>query len=481
MPSLSPRSMPALVITGLLIVTLPLASAVLIGIVYVDRLLEQTEHLVEQGVEVTRQSRLLQEQVRAMERSARQYQVLGDPSLITLYEKHQASFLKTLDVMETFELKGVAQWNLEQMREDSRLILRSMTELPSDTPELGVTLDNFSRMSELAEGMAIQGNEFIDSELDRLTKTADNARRYLAWSIAAVLPGVALLIILFTFILSRPLRLLSRAIHDLGKGQLNKTIRIKGPPEELQALGDQLEWLRAQLRAINQERDTFLRNMSHELKTPLASIRESTELLNDGTLGNLTARQQEVVGLLRDNGQELESLIENLLYLNATQETGALSRPEHCDLTGLIHDVVNRHRLLVDSKGLRVRIFCTSMQMTGDPLKLRMAINNLVSNAIKYSPPGGSIRIRGRTNAKNISLDIEDEGPGIPEEERMLVFQPFYQGGQRHDSHLRGTGIGLSVVRACIEAHQGRIEIVDSVSGAHFRIDLPIHGQQESN
>src|SRR5574341_290025 len=108
-----------------------------------------------------------------------------------------------------------------------------------------------------------------------------------------------------------------------------------------------------------------------------------------------------------------------------------------------------------------------------DSEKLRVVLDNLISNAVKFSPPGGVIGVRARYDGDALELDVTDEGPGIPPVERTRIFDPFYQGSLAGAGPLRGTGIGLSVVKEYVFAHGGSVEVVDSARGAHLRIRLP--------
>ena len=110
----------------------------------------------------------------------------------------------------------------------------------------------------------------------------------------------------------------------------------------------------------------------------------------------------------------------------------------------------------------------------GDEDKLRVIMDNLLSNAIKFSPAGGTIDFVLRRDAKHIIVDVADQGTGIASDEREKVFEAFYQGRTAAASYVKGTGIGLSIAREYALAHRGRIEILDTASGAHFRVTLPI-------
>ena len=123
---------------------------------------------------------------------------------------------------------------------------------------------------------------------------------------------------MFALVLARPIRQIDAAISAIGHGQLSEPVKVQGP-SDLQALGRQLEWLRVRLQDIAEERNRFLRHMSHELKTPLANIREGTELLMEGAVGSLNGEQREVASILRDNSLRLQRLIENLLSYSEWQ------------------------------------------------------------------------------------------------------------------------------------------------------------------
>ena len=116
--------------------------------------------------------------------------------------------------------------------------------------------------------------------------------------------------------------------------------------------------------------------------------------------------------------------------------------------------------------------------LSADFEKLRVMLDNLLSNAIKYSPPGGAIALSARENGSEIVIDVTDEGPGIAAHERALVFEPFYRGQHASDTLVKGTGIGLSVVREYAQMHGGSVEAIESDAGAHIRVTLPGMRQQ---
>src|SRR5699024_8706328 len=150
--------------------------------------------------------------------------------------------------------------------------------------------------------------------------------------------------------IARPVRQITAAINHLGKGQFEQPIHIAAPSAELDSLGRQLDRMRQRLGTLEEERNQFLRHMSHELKTPLASIREGAELLHDGTTGELQPAQAEVAEIIRQNSVALMLLIENLLDFSARHRQQTQLEYTRCDLRALAANVVRRQKLPIDRK-----------------------------------------------------------------------------------------------------------------------------------
>jgi len=240
-------------------------------------------------------------------------------------------------------------------------------------------------------------------------------------------------------------------------------------------LAAQLEWLRGRLLDLAQEKNRFLRHMSHELKTPLANIREGTELLMDGAVGELQSGQREVTAILRENGMKLQRLIENLLSFSAWQAKSAGLEISEFKLRPLIKSVLENQQLTLVAQRVRLDVQVEDLTPTADRSKVRLILDNLLSNAVKFTPRGGTISLHARAEREQLLLDVMDSGPGIPADERNRIFEAFYQGKTPQGGHVKGTGIGLSVVTEFVNAHGGSIEILESKSGgAHFRVRLPL-------
>lgn len=457
---------------GYAVVALPLIVAIVRAVIHAESLEAQSKALVEQGVHVARHSESLVGQVSQMERNARQYQVLGDPALVKVYNQRHERFLETLDDLAALPVASATADRIAALRDTAGRVRDALNERAPQSEALENAMAMFESLANLTQTINEEGSAYLDRELNELQQATADTRRMLVLQSALAIPAALVLALVFTIVINRPVRQLRNAIRRLGRGEFDGAVRVNGPPE-LNAVGERLDWLRQRLKELEEEKSRFLRHMSHELKTPLASLREGTELMLDGSLGRLDATQREVAELLRANSLELQQMIVNLLDFSAWQERTARLNTAPVELVALARSVADRHRLAVASRELEITVHGDEVRITADRDKLRTALDNLVSNAVKYSPDRGGIEIGVRAQGPLAVIDVTDQGPGVPEADRGRVFEPFFRGTASHAGPVKGTGIGLSVVMECVKSHGGTIEIVDSEQGAHFRISLP--------
>ena len=195
----------------------------------------------------------------------------------------------------------------------------------------------------------------------------------------------------------------------------------------------------------------------------------------DGTVGELKPPQREVTDILRTNGLKLQQLIENLLSFSAWQTKSEVLTLSDFPIRAQVISVAKAQRLALKAADIQLKLEVEDIIVNADRDKIRTVLDNLLSNAIKFTPKGGFITIRAYRTRSSFVLEFGDTGPGIPEEESPRIFEAFFQGRREQGGQVAGTGIGLSVVLECIQAHEGSVELVDSdeFTGAHFRIDIP--------
>lgn len=426
-----------------------------------------------------------------LERSARQYQVLGEPALARRFGDTLAEALPAVTLLEAagpgLSDEGAA-WRASAGRVQAWLAslaapqpahhasdgAREPAEPATSTGRIDhpAAEDDLRSLGVLA-GRIAEALERHLAERDRaLMRTLERERRAVALQVLAALVLAGLLATLAGRWLLRPLGRIEQAVGEIGESRLAQPIGIDGPAD-LRKLGERLDWLRLRLAELEADRKRVLRHVSHELKTPLASLREGVALLDDGVLGPLAPGQREVTGILAHSARTLQERIEQLLQYNASQFDAHALQLQPTALLPMLREISDEQRLPARTRGVTIGLAGDAPILCADAGKLRTVFSNLLANAIAFSPVGGHIRIElGLVGAK-VVIDCRDEGPGIEPDEIERIFDPFFQGRRRPPASAAGSGIGLAIVRELICAHRGRVCALPSDQGAHFRVELP--------
>lgn len=476
-----PKSFLKLILTGFSFVVLPLLVALGFAGMYVERMAHQSQYAVYQAARATQSSRILVEQVIVMERAARQYQVLRDQTLFNAYREAREKFQNTIDTLLTFSLDRPFHIQLEELSLQERMVFDRIQNNPVGSPASKNATGLFVDLAKLAENVLNGSHRIIDREVQVMYDVASQAQQLFIWFGLALIPAVVVIVVGFSFLIAKPIRQINRAILKLGEGELDQPISVAGP-EDLEILGERLNWLRISLAEVEQEKVKFLRHVSHELKTPLTAIREGTNLLADGLVGQLKPAQQEVVQILDTNTSQLQHLIEDLLNFSMVHLNQPNLRQELVDINHLLQRVIADQKLAIMSKQIQLKTEVKTITVRGDKEKLRVILDNLLSNAVKYSPRGGIIDIVIESHGRDVSVDVCDSGPGIKEWERERVFEAFYQGEVVAEGHIKGTGLGLSITKDYVVAHGGIIKVGNRQGGrgAHLSLRMPIGLVQEA-
>lgn len=466
---------------GFLLVTLPLVMALVSGLLAMSEYTEQSRQALFQTVRANEGGRTLLERLISMERSIRQFQVLKDPELLPVYRQNHDAF--------TSVARGL---RFDDLADDLRIPLAGLVaaeqslyqyiQMLLQRPEPRLTardLEGYVTLTLQARALLQTGGRQVGVEAEALAREADRVRRAMLLWAGLALPLALVLGLLFVYLLTRPIRRIEQVIGELGAGRFDQPIVIHGP-RDLVDLGRHLDWMRRRLMALEGEKQQFIRNISHELKTPLATLREGAELLEDEVVGELNQEQREIVQLMTIGTLQLNGLVENLLEYQRLANQRTLAQPQAIDLQQLLKKVLDDYRLLIRSKQLLIVEALTSVTLQGDRETIRMMLGNLLSNAIKFSPQGGEIRLSLSLDKGTCVFQIEDQGEGISEQDRPFVFQEFYQGSSSGRSSVKGSGLGLALVNDTVTRHRGRINLLPSTerySGARIRLELPLTQQ----
>ena len=190
-------------------------------------------------------------------------------------------------------------------------------------------------------------------------------------------------------------------------------------------------------------------------------------------VGTLSGEQREVVAILESNAKMLQERIEGLLGFNAAVFDARSLKRRVVAEKAVLDAVLAEHQLQIQGRGLRVTVSGTAPGIDADPDKLQIVFANLIGNAVSFSPDGGEIRLVLSCVPGQVRIDCIDEGPGVPDEEAERIFEPFFQGRRQAPLPRKGSGLGLSIVREFVLAHGGRVQLLPTTRGAHFRVELP--------
>lgn len=467
-----------------LVMALLFAASSFIGIRTLDYLSQRSQETSASAIMLNAKMLELSNNSVDMERAARQYVLFNDQSMQPTYKdaaeqtmsNYQQALLKIKDILNFFNAENIIssvqmqewQTQLNHIQES----LSASNKNHADNIQTDLLKGHFEELAALQHQTRSAVNTAINQRNLSLQEDISENRRWITHSMLGLIVLALLMTLAFGSWLAKPFKRIETAIAQLGANQFTQPIQIAGP-SDVRRLGRQLDWLRLQLGEIDEDKARFLRYTSHELKTPLAALREGISLLQEELAGALNSNQKDVVQILQQNAITLQKQIEDLLKFNAAAFEARKLQRHPTNLLDLIEDQIEEQKLQWQSNNLSVTAQGDAILVEVDKEKITTVISNLLSNAIHYSPEGGNIVFHLKTQNDKVYIDITDEGPGISAEDSKHIFEPFYKGKILPKGAMRGTGIGLSIVREYISAHGGKIVFLQEPRGAHFQIELP--------
>jgi signal transduction histidine kinase len=271
--------------------------------------------------------------------------------------------------------------------------------------------------------------------------------------------------------LTRSLRALSAATHQLGEGAFQTSIVVRGR-DEVRDLAEAFNTMAARLRRVEEMKDEFFATISHELRSPLTSVREAANLLSEEVPGPLNPKQQRLVGIVGSSSDRLLRLVNQILELSRLRAGMQPIRHDRVDMERLAERAVEELRPRAEDAGVALemeRVGGTFM-VIGDEDRLMQVIVNLLANAVRFTPAGGRVVVRVVDAVGEVEVQVEDTGCGIPEPALPYIFEWYRQAHQ----DPRGTGLGLAIVRSAVDAHGGRVTVESHEGkGSRFTVLLP--------
>ena len=332
----------------------------------------------------------------------------------------------------------------------------------ADSLSLEVLQGLFKELAQVNQQLSLHTNEVINQQANDMEASANHVKRTMLFSLL-IIPITLLIAGVFIVLITLPLKVLLGKIKLLEQGDFQQPITVDGSIE-IEEIADALETMRSRLHALELQKSSFIRHISHELKTPLAAIREGTELIYDKSVGPLNNDQQEITHIIRTSVNRLQQLIEDLLDFNIVLDSTSLQDAEVINLATEIERALTLRVLDIKRKELTINKEFGDIALQCNKKQLSVILDNLLSNAIKFSPDNGIIKIKAWIEQHSLNLSITDQGVGIIPSLYNTIFDAFYQGPTEHNSQIKSSGLGLTIVKELLMRLNGTINSAASAS-----------------
>jgi signal transduction histidine kinase len=315
----------------------------------------------------------------------------------------------------------------------------------------------------------------------QVQRAADLATRAATTTLIALFLALILAIIiagLLTRSLLRPIHELRRGMSVVAAGEFEPQLGIPpNRPDELGDLARSFQRMTQQLAELDRLQAEFVSVASHELKTPLSVIKGYVALLHEGIYGEIAEQQRKVLGSVSEQADRLGRLIQQLLDISRFEAGGGRLELRPVSLRGFLTELATSFEALAVQNQIDFQVETASDlpdTLVGDPDRLNEVMGNLLSNAFKFTPRGGGIRLRAERANGGIAVEVRDNGIGIPHDQLPRIFEKFYQVDNEAHPKSLGSGLGLAISREIVEAHGGTIAAESEEGrGTTFRVFLP--------
>lgn len=311
-------------------------------------------------------------------------------------------------------------------------------------------------MEELA-GLKALHQQSIFQKVKNLEEAGAKARNF-----AKIITGLALLFgialsISITASITIPLSRMKKKTREIAEGVFEADLNLPSPPE-IGELAQAFNTMCAKLKEVDRMKSDFYSLMSHELRTPLTSIKEGTNLFLEGLGGEVTEKQRELLTIVAEESNRLINLVNPLLDLSKLEAGMVNFHFATTDLSRLVARSLREVAPLAEAKNIRIENDIGEIpSVSVDEEKMMQVLRNLLGNALKFTPRGGSVRVQVRRAENLVQVSVTDTGPGIPKEQIGVIFEKFRQASPAGSRKILGTGLGLAIVKHIVHAHGGRV------------------------
>jgi signal transduction histidine kinase len=455
---------------GLAVAGLLLVVGILVGwnLLVTRQLMEAHRNLVDSGIPAVRLEVGLLEHVAALRRMEGRYAILKDPAFLVVFRDRIRAAAADLDHLDGLLTTTVERDLLKETRIclDEYRQLVDGRKLPAGHPHPAMEVEEFLDRLYLASVAELRRRqEGLQNIADR-TRVLGITALLVAGLIGLALGGFAVLRV------ARPLQKLRTATQAVAAREFSEPLDIAGP-SEIRDLTGAFNKMAARLGEIDRLKDEFFTGISHDLKTPLAAIRWSADLLRTGSLGPLTPKQMRLAETIQSSSRRLLALVGQIVELGRLRAGRLQLDLRPTDLRAVIDQAVDEVRPLTEAGQLQIEVAVPGdlSHIKADAGRVQQILVNLLANAVRFTPPGGRVSVAAGMETDQVTVRVADTGVGIPSDLVPKIFDPYEQAHRGRG----GSGVGLMVVRGLVEAHGGRVWVESEEGrGSCFTFTLPV-------
>jgi len=475
-------SLKSLIFIGFITAVIPLFFAVLYAVLSMHENSVLGETINSRVFEQTKAVRSVLQKTADIERKARLFVLLSDPLVRQPYEQQsyesmRASFKQALEKLLKLRLDNKITLLVNELSEKENLIYQQIIDLTTEKTLKFPVDEAFRGLRQSSHNLSSEFEHQVDEEFNKLRQQSKALEHGLLFKSGFMLLISVIFFLILLTLLTRSLRQLESSIRRLGSGELDEPIEVSGP-SDLRFLGNRLEWLRTHLINLENSKQHFIHNVAREIDSPLENIRNSVEQLASAPDIDQSNVKKGIAHSICNDIDKLKIISEELLRFSQINSSNENNPKATVNMKRLLESVIDDFQTRLQDKAINIKLLARPVEISGYQSQLQSILEELISNAVKYSPEGGEIRIMLLDSGSQMELEVEDEGPGIEPSDRQHVFEPFYRSKTSSDQNsIEGPGLGLSIVREYVANHQGKIEIIDSREdqhGARILVQIPL-------